>query len=50
MLLEDVPTRTNVLERVLRWAGLLEIAFSESEEFDEFEESVLGGEGELTRS
>ena len=45
-----MPTLTSVLDRVLRWEGLLEIAFSESEELEELEESVLGGEGALIRS
>ena len=41
-LLEDVPTRTRVRERLRRWVDLAVTAFSESEEL---EESDLGGEG-----
>lgn len=41
-LLEDVPARIKVRERVLRCVGLDTMAFSESEEL---QESDLGGEG-----
>jgi hypothetical protein len=41
-LLEDVPARISVRERVRRCVGLVVIALSESEEL---EESDLGGDG-----
>lgn len=41
-LLEDVPTRIKVRDRVRLWVGLLVTALSDSEEL---EHSDLGGEG-----